>query len=227
MFREILPNMASIVMITLIGSVIFGIGAQAGLEFLGLGDVSVVSWGTNLYWASNDGALMSGTWWAFVPSGACHRPRGLRPGADQLRRRRGHQPPAALHPPAQDQPPCGARLGNPPGGEPMSTLPSSRDDAPVLEVADLSVEYHGEYRTVRAVDRVSFQIGSGEIFGLAGESGCGKSTAANAIMRLLRAAGRDHGRVHPVPGTRHPRPGRRGAARASGGGRSRWSSSRP
>lgn len=69
----------------------------------------------------------------------------------------------------------------------MSTLPLSRDDAPVLEVSDLSVEYHGEYRTVRAVDRVSFQIGRGEIFGLAGESGCGKSTAANAIMRLLRA----------------------------------------
>ena len=57
MFREILPNMASIVMITLLGCVIFGIGAQAGLEFLGLGDTSVVSWGTNLYWASNDGAL--------------------------------------------------------------------------------------------------------------------------------------------------------------------------
>jgi peptide/nickel transport system permease protein len=70
MFREILPNMASIVMITLLGVVIFGIGAQAGLEFLGLGDPSVVSWGTNLYWASNDGALMSGSWWAFVPSGA-------------------------------------------------------------------------------------------------------------------------------------------------------------
>jgi len=68
----------------------------------------------------------------------------------------------------------------------MSTLPTSPDDAPVLEVTDLSVEYHGEYRTVRAVDRVSFQIGRGEIFGLAGESGCGKSTAANAIMRLLR-----------------------------------------
>ena len=68
----------------------------------------------------------------------------------------------------------------------MSTIPSSPDDAPVLEVSDLSVEYHGEYRTVRAVDRVSFQIGRGEIFGLAGESGCGKSTAANAIMRLLR-----------------------------------------
>lgn len=71
MFREILPSMASVVMTTLLGCVIFGIGAQAGLEFLGLGDSSVVSWGTNLYWASNDGALMTGTWWAFVPSGLC------------------------------------------------------------------------------------------------------------------------------------------------------------
>jgi peptide/nickel transport system permease protein len=71
MFREMLPNMASIVMITLIGTVIFGIGAQAGLEFLGLGDPSVVSWGTNLYWASNDGALASGYWWVFIPSGLC------------------------------------------------------------------------------------------------------------------------------------------------------------
>ncbi len=39
MFREILPNMASVVMTTLLGCVIFGIGA--GLEFLGLGDSSV------------------------------------------------------------------------------------------------------------------------------------------------------------------------------------------
>ena len=40
-------------------------------EFLGLGDPSVVSWGTNLYWASNDGALPSGYWWVFIPSGLC------------------------------------------------------------------------------------------------------------------------------------------------------------
>jgi peptide/nickel transport system permease protein len=70
MFREILPNMASVVMSTFLGCVIFGIGAQAGLEFLGLGDVSSVSWGTNLFWASNEGALLTGAWWTFVPSGA-------------------------------------------------------------------------------------------------------------------------------------------------------------
>lgn len=71
MFREMLPNMASIVMSTFLACVIFGIGAQAGLEFLGLGDISTVSWGTNLYWASNDGALLTGAWWVFVPPGVC------------------------------------------------------------------------------------------------------------------------------------------------------------
>jgi peptide/nickel transport system permease protein len=69
MFREILPNMASVVMSTFLGCVIFGIGAQAGLEFLGLGDVSAVSWGTNLYWSSIEGSLIRGTWWTFVPPG--------------------------------------------------------------------------------------------------------------------------------------------------------------
>ena len=70
MFREMLPNMASIVMSTFLACVIFGIGAQAGLEFLGLGDVSAVSWGTNLYWATIEGSMIRGTWWTFLPSGA-------------------------------------------------------------------------------------------------------------------------------------------------------------
>lgn len=56
----------------------------------------------------------------------------------------------------------------------------------VLDIANLTIEYQGEKRSVRAVDDVSFSIGAGEVFGLAGESGCGKSTVANAIMRLLR-----------------------------------------
>lgn len=71
MWREILPNMASVVMGTLLGCIIGAIGAQAGLEFLGLGDTSTVSWGTNLYWAGNEGALLTGNWWVFLPSGVC------------------------------------------------------------------------------------------------------------------------------------------------------------
>lgn len=59
--------------------------------------------------------------------------------------------------------------------------------APLLEIKDLVVDYETEARTVRAVDRVTFTIHEGEVFGLAGESGCGKSTIANAVLRLLRA----------------------------------------
>jgi len=68
---EILPNMGSLLVSSFIGATVYSIGAQVGLEFLGLGDGSQVTWGTNLYWASNDAALLTGSWWTFVPTGLC------------------------------------------------------------------------------------------------------------------------------------------------------------
>lgn len=68
---ELLPNMVSLMVSGFIGATVFAIGAQVGLEFLGLGDPSAVTWGTNLYWASNDSALLTGSWWTFVPTGLC------------------------------------------------------------------------------------------------------------------------------------------------------------
>jgi peptide/nickel transport system ATP-binding protein len=56
----------------------------------------------------------------------------------------------------------------------------------LIELDALEVEYVLPKRRVRAVDRVSLTIRSGEIVGLAGESGCGKSTTANAILQILR-----------------------------------------
>ncbi len=69
--REILPTMTSLIVAQIIGSTVYAIGAQVGLEFLGLGDVATVTWGTNLYWAQNDSALLMGAWWTFVPTGLC------------------------------------------------------------------------------------------------------------------------------------------------------------
>src|SRR5258707_13266200 len=56
----------------------------------------------------------------------------------------------------------------------------------LLEVKDLNVDYLASNGTVHAVIDVSFSLQRGEILGLAGESGSGKSTVAYAITRLLR-----------------------------------------
>ena len=55
---------------------------------------------------------------------------------------------------------------------------------PLLTVKNLTIDYIGEEKDFRAVDNVSFDVAPGEVFGLAGESGCGKSTIAFAISRL-------------------------------------------
>lgn len=53
-----------------------------------------------------------------------------------------------------------------------------------LSIRNLCVDYITDAGDIRAVNNVSFDIGKGEVFGLAGESGCGKSTVAFSLMRL-------------------------------------------
>ena len=55
----------------LVGTVIYAILAQVGLEFLGLGDVTIISWGTMFYWAQNNEALLLGAWWWILAPGCC------------------------------------------------------------------------------------------------------------------------------------------------------------
>ncbi len=64
---------------------------------------------------------------------------------------------------------------------------------PLLSVRDLSVAFHQGGRESLAVDRVSFDIGRGEIVALVGESGSGKSVSAASILKLL-----------PYPSASHP-----------------------
>ncbi len=64
--------------------------------------------------------------------------------------------------------------------------PARTDAEPLLKISDLEVEYRTKRGAVKAVDHVSFDIYPNEVFGLAGESGCGKSTIAHAITRILK-----------------------------------------
>jgi len=70
-FFEIFPNEIGLVVAGFVSTTIYVILAWAALEFLGLGDGSIPSWGSMLYWAQQAGALGGSLWWWFVPPGAC------------------------------------------------------------------------------------------------------------------------------------------------------------
>lgn len=70
-FREIMPNMTSLIIASYIGAAAAAIGAEAGLAFIGVGDPTTISWGTTLYWADNSGALLTGQWAWLIPPGLC------------------------------------------------------------------------------------------------------------------------------------------------------------
>ena len=65
----------------------------------------------------------------------------------------------------------------------------------VLSVRDLQVTYRTQGGDVPAVRGVSFDIPKGTVLGLAGESGCGKSTIAGAILRLHSAKTKIEGNI--------------------------------
>ncbi|MBJ6911302.1 ABC transporter ATP-binding protein, partial [Vibrio cholerae] len=72
----------------------------------------------------------------------------------------------------------------------MTTHTLAFHSDPVLRIRNLCVDYITDHGDFAAVKSVSFDIGKGEIFGLAGESGCGKSTIAFAINQLHKAPAR-------------------------------------
>ena len=68
---EVLPNMTSLIVAIFLGAALYSVLAAAGLQFIGLGDPNDLSWGTMLYWAQANGALLAGSpLWVLAP-GIC------------------------------------------------------------------------------------------------------------------------------------------------------------
>jgi len=63
--------------------------------------------------------------------------------------------------------------------------------AKLLEVSDLATYFYTPEGVVKAVDGITYDLEEGEILGLVGESGCGKSVSALSIMRLIQKPGRN------------------------------------
>ncbi len=89
----------------------------------------------------------------------------------------------------------------------MAPPPLSPNDAPLLRVRGLRIEFPTRRGTLVAIDDVSFDVARGEVLGMVGESGAGKSLTGAAIIGLLEPPGRIaggeillHGRpIHALP----------------------------
>jgi peptide/nickel transport system permease protein len=71
MFRVIIPNLLSLIAANAVLAITGAVVGEAGLDFIGLGNPSVVSWGTMLYWSQNLNAILRGAWWWILAPGLC------------------------------------------------------------------------------------------------------------------------------------------------------------
>jgi peptide/nickel transport system ATP-binding protein/peptide/nickel transport system permease protein len=172
--RHVLPNVASPLIIQVAVSFGFALLAEAGLSFLGFGAAPPTpTWGGMLR-RSFDYVLVV-PWQIFVAGGAITLTvLAYNLIGDGLRDALGRAAPVAPRP--DDALPV--ELGAP------------RDDA-LVEVRQLSIEFASGDHWVRVVDGVDLTLAPGRTLGLVGESGCGKTVTALALMGLLpRRTGR-------------------------------------
>ncbi len=190
--HHILPLVMPILVVNAILVISTAILNESTLSFIGLGDPTAISWGQMLNFAFSRGAMSAGAWWALVVPGF-----GIVWVVLSLTLL-GHGLEQVLNPRLESHHLMPGRPTVQSGSENESTIRRVKKDAPVLlDVQNLSVNYVNEGTVAKAVHNVSFQLHQGELLGLVGESGCGKTTLMMAVMRLLPAAGEiANGHIH-------------------------------
>lgn len=177
--NHILPLVMPILVVQGVLVISLAILNESTLSFIGLGDTSVLSWGQMLNYAFGRGSISSGAWWALlVPGlGIVWVVLGLTllgQGLEQV-----------LNPRTDTH----HLMANKPTVQKEAGAKPNQTDA-ILEVQNLSIHYVNEGKPpAKAVEDVSFNLKSGELLGLVGESGCGKTTLMLSLLRLLPAAG--------------------------------------
>ena len=194
-FRIISRHILTVVRAPIIiqGSIVFGIAiaVQVGLDFLGFGDQTIPTWGnmlndgfTNLY---RDPQLVVWPGLAVVITGVsltlfANALRDELERSSRPRRRRGAVAAAAPATTGPVRPDGGTIVHEEPG--------SSAPAQPLLRIEGLAVGYpQADGSVTRVVDNVSLDIRRGEVHGLIGESGSGKTQTAWSVLRLLPPGG--------------------------------------
>ncbi|MBN2147458.1 MAG: dipeptide/oligopeptide/nickel ABC transporter permease/ATP-binding protein [Anaerolineales bacterium] len=183
--HHILPLVMPLIVVNTVLVISLAILNESTLSFLGLGDPVAVSWGQMLNFAFGRGAMSAGAWWALVTPGfgivwVVLALTLLGQGLEQV-----------LNPRLETHHLQLVKDAITPNLSAESALPALADAPIQLEVRELSVNYIvPEREPLRAVENVSLKLRQGELLGLVGESGCGKTTLMLSLLRLLPSAGR-------------------------------------
>jgi peptide/nickel transport system permease protein len=177
---EILPSLSPMLLAGWLGASAYAVGAEVGLEYVGLGDLDADTWGTTLYWAANDAALIVGAWWVFVPVGTCIGLVALALLVASRRVGAWMDPGVAAVARHREQVAAGALPR-------MARGPDGGDDA--LRIVGLRVGFVSADGVREVVHGVDLTVARGEILGLVGASGGGKSVLMAAALGILPSPG--------------------------------------
>jgi peptide/nickel transport system permease protein len=177
--HHIFPLVLPILVVQAVLVVSSAVLAESTLAFLGLGDPTALSWGQMLNYAFGRGAMSTGAWWALVVPGfgivwVVLGLTLLGQGLEQIL-----NPRLDTHHLMPGRPTVRS-----------AAAPRSTSNDVLMEVKNLSIDYINKGQApAHAVENISFTLKKGELIGLVGESGCGKTTLMLGLMRLLPAAG--------------------------------------
>lgn len=187
--KHILPNIYPLGIVKFVNTAKSAVVTEASLSFLGLGDVTEISWGLMLHYAFQMNSIFIGSawqWWVLPPtlcivlltlgfSFLAYQGEGKLSIQRKRNRKQANQ---------------NGQLDN------QLVLQEANTKSNILlQIRNLHVQYRGKKRkpeggnqSIPALDRVSLTLNKGEILTLIGESGSGKTTLARALLGMLPSA---------------------------------------
>lgn len=188
--RHVVPAVGALVVPQLVLAVKSAVLLEASLSFLGLGDITSMSWGMMLNVANDRSAFLTDAWlWWVVPPGALIglTVLGFALAGGAVERSAGGATVKETRRRSVKSTRASAAITS---SHTPATTTDSDARAPLLHIDGLTIRYGDANEASGGCTAVSLALPRGEVLGLVGESGSGKSTVAAAVVGLMPAAAR-------------------------------------